>query len=93
MTPRDPMDLILWRHADAQDGNPDLERPLTAKGRLQARKMAAWLNQRMPQEARILVSPAPENHGVLISPAAVVSVAKPGSKASSSGFSNAPFPL
>lgn len=52
------MDLILWRHADAQDGSPDLERPLTAKGRLQARKMAAWLNQRMPQEARILVSPA-----------------------------------
>lgn len=58
MTIPEPMDLILWRHADAQDGSPDLERPLTAKGRLQAKKMAAWLNQRMPLEARILASPA-----------------------------------
>jgi phosphohistidine phosphatase len=55
------MDLILWRHADAQDGSPDLERPLTAKGRKQAERMAAWLNPRLPREARILrilVSPA-----------------------------------
>lgn len=52
------MDLILWRHADAQDGNPDLERPLTAKGRAQAKVMAAWLNHSLPKQARILVSPA-----------------------------------
>jgi phosphohistidine phosphatase len=52
------MDLILWRHADAQDGSPDLDRPLTAKGRAQAKKMAAWLNQRLPKDARLLVSPA-----------------------------------
>lgn len=58
VTRQDIMDLILWRHADAQDGNPDLDRPLTPKGRAQARKVAAWLNQHMPQEARILVSPA-----------------------------------
>lgn len=52
------MDLILWRHADAQDGSPDLERPLTAKGRAQAKLMAAWLNHSLPKQARILVSPA-----------------------------------
>jgi len=52
------MDLILWRHADAQDGSPDLNRPLTAKGRAQAKKMAAWLNQVLPEGTHVLVSPA-----------------------------------
>jgi phosphohistidine phosphatase len=52
------MDLILWRHADAQDGTPDLERPLTAKGRAQAKKMAAWLEGLLPKGTRILTSPA-----------------------------------
>lgn len=52
------MDLILWRHADAQDGEPDLSRPLTGKGRKQAERMAAWLNAQMPKDTRILVSPA-----------------------------------
>ena len=36
----DTMDLILWRHADAQDGSPDMERALTAKGLKQAELMA-----------------------------------------------------
>ena len=58
MTPTENMDLILWRHADAQDGSPDMERPLTAKGRSQAKTVAAWLNMHLPAEARILVSPA-----------------------------------
>ncbi len=52
------MDLILWRHADAEDGAPDLARPLTAKGRRQAEEIAAWLDARLPRHARILVSPA-----------------------------------
>lgn len=52
------MDLILWRHADAEDGTPDLARPLTAKGRRQAEEVAAWLDARLPKHARILVSPA-----------------------------------
>ena len=26
------MDLILWRHAEAEEGDPDLERKLTAAG-------------------------------------------------------------
>jgi phosphohistidine phosphatase len=52
------MDLILWRHADAEDGMRDEARKLTAKGRKQARRMAAWLKQRLPRGARILVSRA-----------------------------------
>lgn len=52
------MDLILWRHADAQDGTPDLDRALTAKGRKQAEWVAAWLLERMPKGTRVLVSPA-----------------------------------
>lgn len=52
------MDLILWRHADAQDGSPDMERALTAKGVKQAQEMAVWLSSRLPKNTRILVSPA-----------------------------------
>jgi phosphohistidine phosphatase len=52
------MELVLWRHADAKDGAPDDARELTLKGRGQAQRMAAWLNERLPADARILVSPA-----------------------------------
>ncbi|MDT3706666.1 MAG: histidine phosphatase family protein [Thiobacillus sp.] len=52
------MELILWRHADAEDGMPDLARELTDKGRKQAARMADWLNPRLPQDIRVLVSPA-----------------------------------
>jgi phosphohistidine phosphatase len=50
------MELILWRHADAEDGVRDEERRLTAKGRKQAQRMASWLKRRLPRGARILVS-------------------------------------
>ena len=52
------MELILWRHADAEDGVPDEARRLTAKGRKQAEKMAAWLTARLPADCRVMVSPA-----------------------------------
>ncbi len=52
------MELILWRHAEAEDGFPDEQRALTAKGHKQAEKMAAWLLPRLPKELEILVSPA-----------------------------------
>lgn len=52
------MQLILWRHAQAEDGKRDLERALTAKGHRQAAKMAAWLRKRLPEEFRVLASPA-----------------------------------
>ena len=52
------MDLILWRHAEAEDGFPDAKRKLTAKGHKQAAKMAAWLDARLPKHFVLLVSPA-----------------------------------
>jgi phosphohistidine phosphatase len=52
------MELILWRHADAESGIPDEERKLSAKGLKQAARMADWLKARLPKEAVILVSPA-----------------------------------
>ena len=55
------MDLILWRHAEAEviaADQDDLERALTPKGERQARRMAAWLNHRLVATTRILVSPA-----------------------------------
>ena len=54
------MDLILWRHAEAEErrpGLPDERRRLTPKGEKQARKMAKWLKKRLPKNTRILVSP------------------------------------
>ncbi len=55
------MDLILWRHAEAEnaaDGADDLSRRLTSKGERQAARMASWLDRHLPEGARILVSPA-----------------------------------
>jgi phosphohistidine phosphatase len=55
------MDLILWRHAEAhplRDGQTDLQRALTAKGERQAQRMAEWLNRRIAESTRVLVSPA-----------------------------------
>ncbi len=55
------MDLILWRHAEAhplREGQSDLERRLTAQGERQARRMAVWLEQRLPASTLVLVSPA-----------------------------------
>jgi phosphohistidine phosphatase len=54
------MDLILWRHAEAEDSNPagDPARELTKRGRKQAQRMAHWLRPLLEGEWRILVSPA-----------------------------------
>jgi len=52
------MDLLLWRHAEAEDGIPDLKRKLTARGEKQAAQMAEWLKKHAPKNLRILVSPA-----------------------------------
>jgi phosphohistidine phosphatase len=52
------MDLILWRHAEAEDGAPDAKRKLTPRGRKQAKQVARWLAKRLPADARILASPA-----------------------------------
>jgi phosphohistidine phosphatase len=55
------MDLILWRHAeaeDAEDGVPAGKRRLTDRGVKQANLMAHWLHEYLPKKLRILVSPA-----------------------------------
>jgi phosphohistidine phosphatase len=54
------MDLILWRHAQAEDSaaGGDLRRALTAFGMRQSAAMAAWLDVRLPATTRVLVSPA-----------------------------------
>lgn len=52
------MNLLLWRHAEAHEGSPDLARELTPRGRRQARQMGAWLREHGPQEPIVIVSPA-----------------------------------
>lgn len=59
------MDLILWRHAEAEDLLPgdgqsciDMDRSLTQRGEKQAARMAAWIDRQLPEGARIFVSPA-----------------------------------
>ena len=52
------MDLILWRHAEAQDGANDLARELTAKGEKQAARIAEWLLHRLPSGFALISSPA-----------------------------------
>lgn len=55
------MDLIFWRHAEAEDeylGQDDLQRALTPRGEKQAARMAQWLDLFLPGNTRILCSPA-----------------------------------
>lgn len=56
------MELILWRHAEAEDrakdSDADAARNLTKRGQRQAERMAQWLAPRLDKSWRILVSPA-----------------------------------
>jgi phosphohistidine phosphatase len=53
------MNLILWRHAEAEEfASGDLARALTTRGRKQAQNVAKWLRTRLPEDAVILASPA-----------------------------------
>ena len=55
------MNLILWRHAEAEDlpdalsisRSADLQRPLTRRGRKQADASAAWLRAQLPAGTRV----------------------------------------
>lgn len=53
--------IIIWRHAEAlpvEAVGDDLVRPLSAKGQRQAKRMARWLNQHLPDDLLLLSSPA-----------------------------------
>lgn len=53
--------LILWRHAEAEDesiSGKDIDRALTKRGHKDAVKMAQWLSQHLPANTQILCSPA-----------------------------------
>lgn len=54
--------IMLWRHADALaigDNIPDdISRPLSKKGRQQAKTMAAWLKRYLPKDTIIISSNA-----------------------------------
>lgn len=61
------MQLILWRHAQAEDGSRmtsgdprsrDMARELTLTGVKQAKATAAWLRPRLPPGSILLSSPA-----------------------------------
>lgn len=52
------MELILWRHADAEPGMNDGKRELTDKGRRQAARVAKWIRHRIDKEWLVLASPA-----------------------------------
>lgn len=62
------MDLILWRHAEAQDhpdpvlgrqgDTQDLARRLTPRGEKHAARMSAWLDRQLPSGTRVFSSPA-----------------------------------
>jgi phosphohistidine phosphatase len=52
------MDLILWRHADAEEGAPDLARKLSPKGREQAAQVARWMHRHLPEGFEVIASPA-----------------------------------
>ncbi|WP_245944753.1 SixA phosphatase family protein [Crenobacter cavernae] len=78
------MDLILWRHAEAEDGSDDLARALTRKGQQQASAMAAWLRPHLPNNYRLLVSEARRSRqtgAVLGKHAEVVPAINPGASA------------
>ena len=52
------MELLLWRHAEAEDGDDDMKRRLTSRGEKQVRSMAAWILAHQPKDLRIIVSPS-----------------------------------
>ena len=55
------MDLIFWRHAEAEEqraDQPDEDRALTPRGEKQAARMGAWLDRHLPAETLVLCSPS-----------------------------------
>jgi phosphohistidine phosphatase len=78
------MNLIFWRHADAEEGRDDLARRLTSKGKTHAERMGAWLDAQLSRHAQLLVSPAvraQETAARLERPAKTCEAIAPGARA------------
>jgi phosphohistidine phosphatase len=52
------INLFIWRHAEAEDGSPDLARPLTARGQRDAAKVAKVLAKKLDEKSCIVASPS-----------------------------------
>ena len=52
------MELLLWRHAEAEDGEDDMKRRLTERGLRQAALMGEWLRKHQPKDLRVISSPS-----------------------------------
>lgn len=55
------LQVIFWRHADAEEtapGGDDLRRALTREGRRDASAMAAWIKAHVPKPWTVCCSPA-----------------------------------
>lgn len=51
------MDLLLWRHAEAEEGPVDQQRRLTRRGEKDAEMMGRWLREHQPKKLRVIASP------------------------------------
>jgi|YNPMSStandDraft_1061717.scaffolds.fasta_scaffold03488_3 phosphohistidine phosphatase len=52
------IDLLLWRHAEAEAGSDDHSRPLTTAGHKQAERVGRWLKRHAPKTLTCYASPA-----------------------------------
>jgi phosphohistidine phosphatase len=52
------MRLVLIRHAKAEQGSPDIERPLSDRGRADAAEIGRWLATQGVKPDRVVVSPS-----------------------------------
>lgn len=74
------MELILLRHAEAEDSPNDFERKLTPKGKKDAKKVCEFLLKELPKDFRVLSSPlvrAKETVAYLLKDIEVVSELEP----------------
>ncbi len=52
------INLFIWRHAEAEDGSPDLARALTPRGHRDAARVAKALAKQLDERTRVVCSPA-----------------------------------
>lgn len=52
------MDLLLWRHGEAEAGPVDMDRRLTHRGQRQAQTVGKWILAHRPRHMKVLVSPS-----------------------------------